>query len=64
MSGNDGQIINDSIYLGDGVYMHADDVCVTLLTWDGVKITNRVHLDQRVLDEFTRQLERRQQGDE
>lgn len=59
MTEAEAQILRESTYIGDGVYLHVDTVAVTLLTTDGVDITNRVHLETATLALFQHELERR-----
>jgi hypothetical protein len=59
MNENDRKLFEASTYLGDGAYLHADDYHVTLLTTDGMSITNKVHLDPETLNNFLRELQRR-----
>lgn len=59
MTEAEAQILRESTYLGDGVYLHVETVTVTLLTTDGVDITNRVHLEPATLALLQLELKRR-----
>lgn len=52
-----------STYLGDGLYVELDDFgMVVLYTSDGVRHTNTVYLEPKVLENFVNWIKERQEA--
>jgi hypothetical protein len=46
------QILNEKVYLGDGLYAEFDGYQIELYASDGIGKTNRVFLERAVLQSF------------